>query len=407
MDASTFLGRLGRQIAMAWQTSRAAPQAGRPRAWRCACGQPMFFANSQCLACGRALGYDPQAGAMRSLDPLGTPAGDVRAQWRDALAMAGGAGYLRCTHATGPAACNWLIPVEERSAAGLRPLYCIACRLNRTLPDLSQPENAQAWARIERAKRRLVAQLLSLGLPVASRLPGVGDVRGEDLQRGLAFDFLRELPGGPAVLTGHAGGIVTLDIEEADDAVRERTRTHLGEPYRTLLGHLRHEVGHYYWDRLVAGTPWHEPFRQHFGDERTDYRSALQQHYAQGARPDWAQGHVSAYASSHPWEDWAETWAHYLHLHDTLQTARRFGLDADDVEVEIQPHGEEALTEPDPAFLAAINAWAELTALLNELSRSMGQSDFYPFAPSAAALRKLHFVHRVVTANANAGVLGR
>jgi hypothetical protein len=195
-------------------------------------------------------------------------------------------------------------------------------------------------------------------------------------------------------------------VEEADDAQRETRRLALQEPYRTLLGHLRHETGHYYWQRLVDGSSWLEHFRSVFGDERQDYAAALQAHYANGAPADWATRHVSAYASSHPWEDWAETWAHYLHLRDTLDTARSFGIDGESVELSYERFrpdalGEEAAGDPQaPAFLALVTGWMELTGVLNELSRAMGVGDFYPFVLSAPALRKLYLVHRVVGAPA-------
>jgi len=292
------------------------------------------------------------------------------------------------------AGCNWLVPDEERTGSGERPAFCIACRLNRIIPDQTFEANQRDWGRIELAKRRLVSQLLALGLPVQSRLTGAG---GEDGARGLAFDFLRPVDG-QSVMTGHAGGIVTLNVDEADDPVREQIRARLREPYRTLLGHLRHEVGHYYWDRLVAGSDWIGPFRTVFGDERADYGAALERHYRLGPAPDWAQWHVSAYAASHPWEDWAETWAHYLHMVDALDTGLSFGLDADDVEVDVAMFGAEVLETPDPEFLRLVNAWVELTALLNEMSRSMGEHDFHPFVLPRAAVPKLHFVHMVVSA---------
>ena len=178
-------------------------------------------------------------------------------------------------------------------------------------------------------------------------------------------------------------------------------RTQLHEPYRTLLGHLRHEVGHYYWERLVAGTPWLEPFRDQFGDERADYLHALKRNYEQGPPRDWAHRHVSAYASAHPWEDWAETWAHYLHMVDAIDTAMSFGFNPEDLELDIEPFTPDVLGVLDRDFLAFVNAWVALTALLNEMSRSMGVHDFYPFVLSLPAVRKLHFVHRVVNANAN------
>ena len=224
----------------------------------------------------------------------------------------------------------------------------------------------------------------------------------QDTERGLAFDFLHSPPGGPRVLTGHCNGIITVNIEEADNFARERIREEMREQYRTLLGHLRHEVGHYYWDRLIAGTSWLEDFRRVFGDEQQDYAAALQRNYQVGPLPGWEQAHVSAYASVHPWEDWAETWAHYLHIVDTLDTALSFGLDTRRLEMEIDPFGRDVLFRPnDPGakrFLSFLNAWIALSAVLNELSRSMGQPDLYPFALPRPAVAKLHFIHLVIGA---------
>lgn len=340
------------------------------RSWRCRCGAPVFFGNTRCLRCGAELGFVPETLSLQ------------------ALPIAGADGQLLQRCANHPTiGCNWLVPPREAASLGG---LCRACRLNRTLPDLWLEENRRAWAAIEAAKRRLVMQLLALGLPLRSRMV-------EDPARGLVFDFLRPVDGVP-VRTGHMAGLITLNVEEADDARREQIRQSLHEPYRTLLGHLRHEVGHYYWDRLVAGTPWLAPFRTRFGDEREDYAAAQQRHYAQGPAPDWPQRCISAYASSHPWEDWAESFAHYLHLVDTVETALSYGLSADDVEMPIHPFGRDALDSDDdaPRFLRLLNGWLELTAVLNELSRSMGQPDFYPFVLSRPAVAKLHLVHRVV-----------
>jgi len=389
-----FLSLLRRQIADCWRPQRP-PRT--PRAYRCQCGAAVFFRNSACLACGRALGFDPQARVLRALDPASEDADLwIEARPSSILNLDAARRWRRCANAVSAARCNWLVPDEERNGFGERPLFCIACRLNRVIPDQTFEANQRDWGLIEQAKRRLVSQLLALGLPVQSRLAGAG---GEDTERGLAFDFLRPTEGAP-VMTGHAGGLVTLNVDEADDPTRERIRASLREPYRTLLGHLRHEVGHYHWDRLVAGTDWIGPFRATFGDEQADYRAALDRHYRLGPVPDWAQWHVSAYAASHPWEDWAETWAHYLHMVDALDTGLSFGLDADDVEVDVQPFDEAVLTRPDAEFLRLVNAWVELTALLNELSRSMGEPDFYPFVLAPAVVRKLHLVHRIVTRSA-------
>jgi len=268
--------------------------------------------------------------------------------------------------------------------------------LTRTLPDLSQPGNADYWMRISSAQRRLVSALISLKLPVQSKVT-------EDPVNGLAFDLLHALPGGPSIITGHAGGVITIDVEEADDARREQRRSAMREPYRTLLGHLRHETGHYYWERLVLPkTDWLERFRELFGDERQDYAAALRTYYSTGAPADWSLRHISAYASSHPWEDWAETWAHYLHLIDTLDTARSFGLDGSTVELNYERFrvgdlGSETDRQAEE-FVGLINGWMELTGVLNELSRSMGVADFYPFVLSLPSLRKLHLIHRITHA---------
>jgi hypothetical protein len=350
------------------------------KVWHCRCGQSLFFRNSQCLACSAALGYQPQQSRLSSLQ-LG-PQADT---WL--LDADPGAGvFRRCANLDSPAACNWLLPANDHDG------LCIACSLNRTIPDLAIPENHERWRKVEIAKRRLVAQLISLGLSV---IPKSMD---EDI--GLAFDFIGiDLEGKPPT-TGHANGLITLDVKEADDAHREQVRVQMHEPYRTLLGHFRHEVGHYYWDRLVANSHWLELFRGLFGDERASYAEALERHYQQGAPLDWQQHYVSAYATMHPWEDWAETWAHYLHMMDAVDTALGFGMSAQEMDFDYQPFPPSTLFDPQhpggPAFLSFVNAWIELAGMLNELSRSMGQPDFYPFVLPPAVIAKLHFIHLVI-----------
>ena len=260
------------------------------KVWQCRCGQSLFFRNSQCLACQALLGYQPQQSSLSSLQP-----GPVEGTWLQDDNLDAGA-FRRCANLDTPAACNWLIPAHSTA-----PL-CVACSLNRTIPDLSIPENHERWGKVETAKRRLVAQLISLGLRVVPK--------SVDEENGLAFDFVGVDLEGKAPMTGHANGLITLDIKEADDAHREKVRVQMREPYRTLLGHFRHEVGHYYWDRLIANTHWLEPFRRLFGDERASYADALDQHYQNGPRHDWQQTCVSAFDTMHPLEDWAETWAH-------------------------------------------------------------------------------------------------
>ncbi|SDX66791.1 hypothetical protein SAMN05444064_13040 [Pseudomonas syringae] len=350
------------------------------KVWQCTCGQSVFFPNSQCLACSAALGYLPEQGRVATLE-----AGPVPATWR--LSDEPGAGlYRRCANLDTPAACNWLFP--EHNAGE----FCVACSLNRTIPDLSIAENGERWRKVETAKRRLVAQLISLGLQVIPK--------SVDEETGLAFDFVGVDLEGKLPTTGHANGLITLNIEEADDAHREAMRVQMHEPYRTLLGHFRHEVGHYYWDRLIAETRWQEGYRNLFGDERASYADALDHHYKNGAPDNWQESFVSAYATMHPWEDWAETWAHYLHMMDAVDTALGFGMSARDMELDYQPFPLDVLYDPQhpggPAFLSFVNAWIELASMLNELSRSMGQPDFYPFVLPPAVIAKLHFIHLVI-----------
>ncbi len=284
-----------------------------------------------------------------------------------------------------PAACNWLVPADSGEN------FCVACQLNHTIPDLSFDGNGERWRKLELAKRQLVAQLLGLGLQVIPQTV--------DAEHGLAFDFLApDATGTPT--TGHANGLITLNILEADDAHREKVRADMHEPYRTLLGHFRHEVGHYYFDRLVAGTDWEEPFRALFV---TNAPTMARRSSTTTSRAHRQAGRASTSAPTPPCtpgRNWAETWAHYLHMMDTLATAASLGMNAGSLQLDFQPFTREALYEAedrsDDEFLGFANAWIELAAMLNELSRSMGQPDFYPFALPAPVIAKLHFIHKVI-----------
>ena len=381
----SLIGKLTSRLRDLW-LSQATPAA--MRSYRCQCGRPVFFRNSECLACKTALGYDVEQGRMIPLEP-----GNAAGVWRKYGSDTASPVFRRCENYDTAAGCNWLVPIVPGAAAAVDDGLCAACKLNRTIPDQTNPDNWELWARVEVAKRRLVSSLIALGLPVLSK-------ESADPERGLAFDFLRAPPEGPAVMTGHFKGIITLNIEEADDAKREQIRKWLREPYRTLLGHFRHEVGHYYWDRLILNSKWLAPCRALFGDERQDYAVALKAHYENGPPPDWPKRFVSSYASTHPWEDWAESWAHYLHMVDTLDTALSFGLDAGDVELAYEAYTLDDVwwreAKNAEEFLGFINSWIRITSVMNELCRSMGQPDFYPFALPRAAVSKLHFIHSVV-----------
>lgn len=368
------------------------------RAYQCQCGRPVFLRNSQCLACQTPLGYVIERLGVVPLAPDARP--DASPDTFTVFGDAGGRSYRRCANLEMPSACNWMVPAPRPgddpgfSTNGLAPGYCLSCSVTRTIPDLSVPANGEHWRRLELPKRQLLSQLLALGLPVVTRL--------SDPVHGLAFDFLSDTPGGPRVMTGHGLGVITLNIEEAEDAVRERIRAEMGEPYRTLLGHFRHEIGHHYWDLLVLDTPWLEGFRALFGDERADYAAALRTYYDNGPPADWASRFVTGYASAHPWEDWAETWAQYLHMADTADTAKSFGVDTRNVELTSDLFDLADLWQPahpDAAkFLDFINGWVRLTNVLNELSRSMGQPDHYPFVLPRTAIGKLQFIHELIAA---------
>ena len=341
------------------------------------CGQRTYFDNVRCERCGAPLGFVPAIRELSALRPA-VAGGEV---W-SALGSEALGPLRRCGNWVDRDVCNWMVPAADPE------WYCTACRLNELIPDLSQPGNLQLWARLESAKRRVLYGLMALGLPVLPKRVDPG---------GLAFRFLADpgLPGEPgSATTGHADGVITVNVAEADDAVREERRLRLHEPYRTLVGHFRHESGHYYWDRLLAGDEHLlRAFRDRFGDEGADYPSALQRHYEQGPPGDWNDAYVTAYATVHPWEDWAETWAHYLHLVDTLETATALGVTVPDPD-----GGPPGPTTPFDALLAR---WTILTVALNELNRSMGQPDLYPFVLPPPAVAKLRFVHEVVSGPAH------
>jgi hypothetical protein len=344
------------------------------------CDQLVFFENIQCVSCGHLLAFLPDLFEMGSLEAAG---GNL---WRSPLALAEGHTYRLCENYQTANVCNWAVPSGDTN-----PL-CLSCRLTRVLPDLTQPGNPEAWYRLEVAKRRLVYSALSLRLPLERKTA--------DDDRGLAFEFMADPlnPDAPPALTGHANGVIRINVAEADDAAREKRRLALHEPYRTLLGHFRHESGHYYWDRLVRGTERIARFRDAFGDERHDYAQALQTHYANGPVPDWQQRFVTAYASAHPWEDWAETWAHYLHMTDTLETAAACGVSLkptrpDEPSLKKVPA---SAGTPDSRFDRLIDSWYPLTYMLNNLNRGMGVADAYPFVLSAPAVEKLRVVHEII-----------
>jgi hypothetical protein len=350
------------------------------------CKGVLFFENSRCMTCNRPVGYCAEAAQLVPLpEAEGTP--EPGAELSIEVVLPGGRRdrFLKCKNFTEHDSCNWLV----RAADG-QP-YCMSCRLTEVIPDLSNAKNRQAWAEVESAKRRLLYTLRGLRLPVVSK--------EEDAAAGLSFRFLTgtaEMP----VTTGHADGLITLNVAEADAAFRENMREKLGEAYRTVLGHLRHEIGHYYWDRLIRDAGRIDACRALFGDESASYEQAIQRHYGDGPPQNWADSFISAYATMHPWEDWAETWAHYLHMIDTLETAKSHGLT---VRVPGKAEDEAWVSTDDVEgwdFEKLMSSWQAVTVALNSLSRSMGMKDVYPFVVSAPVRAKLRFIHDVLQESA-------
>lgn len=335
------------------------------------CGQPLHFENTVCLGCGRNVGYLPEQGEMIAVEADGPI-------WRRPSTPDDGP-WRFCGNWE-ESACNWLVADLSEGA------LCRACIHNRLIPDLTDPNALALWRKMEGAKRRLIYGLLQLGLPPQ---PPV-----DDAVEPLVFDFPADTAEGQA-MTGHATGEITIALAEADDATREARRTAMGEPYRTLLGHFRHEIGHFEWDRLVRDAPDRlAEFRQIFGDDREDYAAALERHYQAGAPADWQSGYISTYATAHPWEDWAETWAHYLHIIDAMELAGALGIAVGHRRMAADAYRGSPVEE-------VLRDWVPLTVALNGLNRSMGLPDLYPFVLSQPVADKLGFVEKVVRGSAS------
>jgi len=342
------------------------------------CQNLVFFENVRCLKCERALAYIANRRIMAALQQ-GTDG-----FWRCELDGETAQPYKLCANYSEQNICNWAVPADDPKA------LCFSCRLTRVIPELTQAGNKEAWYRLEVAKRRMLYTLVTLQLPLEAKI-------GSETP-GLAFEFLKDSikPNGDKnrVFTGHDNGLITINLAEADDVQREKQRLQQNEPYRTLLGHFRHEIGHYYWDRLIQGSSRLENFRQVFGDERASYEDALKHHYEYGPPQNWEREYISAYANMHPWEDWAESWAHFLHMTDALETAGATGFSLnpnrqDEPSVAFRP---ESNSPNRRHFDHMIDQWGALTYAINNFSRGLGLPDNYPFVLSPRVIEKLRFI---------------
>lgn len=327
------------------------------------CSSPVFYENIRCLTCNSTLGIVPETYEVLS----------VKAADGGKLTAKNGNSYRLCKNSVEYGCCNQLVLADDDS------VYCESCQFTETTPNLTFSNNRKLWVAMEKAKRRLLFSLFRLGLhPVP---------KSQDPAKGLSFRFLVDNSTG--IMTGHQNGVITITLAEADDAIRALRKQQMGEGYRTLLGHFRHEIGHYYWERLIADRGRLADFRSIFGDETKDYKRALEAHYAKGDFEDWKGDFITKYASAHPWEDWAETFAHFLHMRDVVETSHAVGLNP-----YVDP-------ETPSDFRKMTDLWLSTTFRLNELGRSIGSGDLYPFVLSDRAIAKMEFVHReIITAAA-------
>lgn len=329
------------------------------------CAFPLFFENTHCDNCGHSCGYRDSDRMMLTFSPIN----------RKLVSDREGIDYKYCKNKELDV-CNWLI--EETDANK----YCKACQLNRMIPNLANEKNFEKWKNLEIAKHRVIYQLQKLQLDLPSKM---------EYDHGLCFDFISRQKNSK-IMTGHANGIITILLSEADSVLREKRRKQLLEPYRTLIGHLRHEVGHYFWERLIYSN--HDllsQYREIFGDEREDYAKSLDNYYKNPSPENWQESFISMYATAHSWEDWAETWAHYLHIMDMVETAHFFNLK---VNSNIVIHSE-ATFDPysEVDFEQIINTCVPLSFAVNSINRAMGLPDVYPFTITAPIVNKMKFIH--------------
>ncbi|WP_111977469.1 zinc-binding metallopeptidase family protein [Algibacillus agarilyticus] len=373
------------------------------KTFQCRCkGQPtLFFESNLCTACNCTVGLDDDFSEVEAyyLDEasghyLKNAGADIH--------------YQKCDNNAQYNACNGMVNLTTFvAAADKTEVLCFACRFNETIPDLTVVEHIPLWKKMEAAKRRALYTLNALPVPLKNIT--------QDPEQGLSFDFttdrnvkdhfISKLNHQDTVFTGHDCGHITINLAEADDVARSSTKHAMGERYRTLLGHFRHELGHYYFDQLIACSPKKQALcKQYFGDDELDYQEALDKHYKEGAPSNWHEHYISEYATMHPYEDWAETWAHYMHIIDTLETAQNFsiagstsGIQADNEEVgELYLPQDKHYFSVQTPISRILDTWVDFSVILNSLNRSMGLEDAYPFVLTQSVRTKLSFVHHAI-----------
>ena len=373
------------------------------KTFKCNCTDQLilFFESSHCLACGRTVGIDDEFDQVEPYEIDEQSGLFYKAEAPEVF-------YKKCDNNAQYHVCNGMVNLDTFiPVADKDEVLCFSCRFNETVPDLSIVEHIPLWKKMETAKRRALYTLKSLSLPLNTTI--------QEPESGLSFDFIADrnvsdhfvspIIGQDVVFTGHDCGHITINLAEADDVARSQAKIAMGERYRTLLGHFRHELGHYYFDQLIANSPKkHALCKQYFGDDELDYQQALDTHYKQGAPANWHETFISEYATMHPYEDWAETWAHYMHIIDTLETAKNFSITGSTTGNEFELDEADELRLPQSAYYfnsqtsidAILDTWMEFSIILNSLNRSMGLADAYPFVLTQAVRTKLSFIHHAI-----------
>ena len=373
------------------------------KTFKCNCTEQLilFFESSHCLACGRTVGIDDEFDQVEPYEIDEQSGLFYKAEAPDVF-------YKKCDNNAQYHVCNGMVNLDTFiPVADKDEVLCFSCRFNETVPDLSIIGHIPLWKKMETAKRRALYTLKSLSLPLNTII--------QEPESGLSFDFITDrnvsdhfvspIIGQDVVFTGHDCGHITINLAEADDVARSQAKIAMGERYRTLLGHFRHELGHYYFDQLIANSPKkHALCKQYFGDDELDYQQALDTHYKQGAPANWHETFISEYATMHPYEDWAETWAHYMHIIDTLETAKNFSITGSTTGNEFELDEADELRLPQSAYYfnsqtsidAILDTWMEFSIILNSLNRSMGLADAYPFVLTQTVRTKLSFIHHAI-----------
>lgn len=346
------------------------------KAFHCSCGNTIFFENSQCTRCGAELGWCPTCRSITSLFQM--PEGGVRCGHAEC-----GARLSKCRNYDVEKVCNRCLPWQAESTH--MGALCDYCRFNDTIPDLTIAGNREKWARLEAAKRRLLYTLDLLQLPYGRKVEG--------FEPDLSFDFKADIDSKSRwwwvmgreerVYTGHANGKITINIREADPVELEKTRVQFHEAHRTVIGHFRHEIGHYYWQMLVLNRS-EEAFKAVFGDhENPNYTEAQRRYYSEGPKENWRSHYISAYASMHPWEDFAETFASYLDMVSVLDTAMNMGLG-------------QSLDPLASGLSSMVDRFVQLGLVLNEMNRALGLLDYVPEVFTPCIVAKMEFVHNLL-----------